>query len=208
SGGGRRSAPFIAAKSAHASDYYSVLKVGRNATLQEIKSAYRSLARKYHPDMNKAPGSEEKFKQIAAAYEVLSDSEKRSLYDRYGEEGLHGEFDATYAGQQGVDPFEIFSEFFGDSDDIFGANGNERVFNNSTQRSYKNLDIRHDVYLSFEDSIFGRKHKVEVQRSETCDDCSGTGARSSNCIRTCAECDGKGRTMKTQKTPFGIVSQV
>ncbi|KAL0464051.1 UNVERIFIED_CONTAM: Chaperone protein dnaJ A6, chloroplastic [Sesamum latifolium] len=144
-----RFAPFVAAAAAKRAgrtsepDYYSVLNVSRNATLQEIKAAYRSLARKYHPDMNKRPGSEEKFKEIAAAYEVLSDTEKRSLYDRFGEEGLRGEFDATSAGPQGVDPFEVFAEYFGESNSFFGGSGEPRGFNfNFRQKGSQNLDIR------------------------------------------------------------------
>ncbi|KAG8388147.1 hypothetical protein BUALT_Bualt02G0095700 [Buddleja alternifolia] len=206
----RRFAPFIAAAAAaKSSDYYSVLNVSRNATLQEIKAAYRSLARKYHPDMNKDPGAEEKFKEIGAAYEVLSDSEKRSLYDRFGEEGLRGEFDATSTGPQGVDPFEVFAEYFGESNRFFGGGGEPRGFNfNFREKGSQNLDIRYDLYLSFEESIFGAKHDVEVPCLETCDDCGGTGAKSSSCLKLCTECGGRGGVMKTQKTPFGIMSQV
>ncbi|CAL9130095.1 unnamed protein product [Musa textilis] len=99
SSGRRRMCTPIKAK---ATDYYGTLNLSRNSTLQEIKSAYRSLARKYHPDMNKSPGAEERFKEISAAYEVLSDEEKRSLYDRYGEAGLQGEYGAAGVGPQGV----------------------------------------------------------------------------------------------------------
>ncbi|KAK6127846.1 hypothetical protein DH2020_038415 [Rehmannia glutinosa] len=208
----RRFAPFVvaaAAKRAPSSDYYKVLNVSRNATLQEIKAAYRSLARKYHPDMNKGPGAEEKFKEIGAAYEVLSDTEKRSLYDRFGEEGLRGEFDATSAGSQGVDPFEVFAEYFGESNSFFGGSGEQRGFNfNFRENRSRNLDIRYDLYLSFEESIFGGKRDVEVPCLETCDDCGGTGAKSSSCVKTCAECGGSGREVKTQRTPFGVMSQV
>ncbi|KAK6153879.1 hypothetical protein DH2020_013518 [Rehmannia glutinosa] len=163
----------------------------------------------YHPDMNKGPGAEEKFKEIGAAYEVLSDTEKRSLYDRFGEEGLRGEFDATSAGSQGVDPFEVFAEYFGESNSFFGGSGEQRGFNfNFRENRSRNLDIRYDLYLSFEESIFGGKHDVEVPCFETCDDCGGTGAKSSSCVKTCAECGGSGREVKTQRTPFGVMSQV
>ncbi|KAI3463549.1 hypothetical protein Pfo_020212 [Paulownia fortunei] len=159
--------------------------------------------------MNKGAGAEEKFKEIGSAYEVLSDIEKRSLYDRFGEEGLRGEFDATSAGPQGVDPFEVFSEYFGESNSFFGGSGEQRGFNfNFTENGSENLDIRCDLYLSFEESIFGGKHDVEVPFLETCDDCGGTGAKSSSCLKMCAECGGRGRVVKTQKTPFGIMSQV
>ncbi|XP_073110394.1 uncharacterized protein [Elaeis guineensis] len=191
---------------AKASDYYATLNVSRNATLQEIKTAYRNLARKYHPDMNKSPGAEEKFKEISAAYEVLSDDEKRPLYDRYGEAGLQGEYGGNGVGPQGVDPFEVFNAFFGDSDGFFGDPGGIN-FDTKFNRS-QGLDIRYDLPLSFEESIFGGRREINVTRFETCDNCNGTGAKSSNCIKTCTECGGRGGVMKTQRTPFGIVSQV
>ncbi|XP_051113551.1 uncharacterized protein LOC127239440 [Andrographis paniculata] len=204
-------APFIAAAAARrdsGSDYYSVLNVDRNASLQEIKAAYRSLARKYHPDMNKQPGAEEKFKEISAAYEVLSDAEKKSVYDRFGKEGLNGEFDATTAGP-GVDPFEVFAQYFGESNDFFGRSGEQGGFSfNFREKNSQNLDIRYDLHLNFEDSIFGGKHDIEVPCLETCDSCSGTGAKSSSCVKECVECGGSGQEMKTQKTPFGVMTQV
>ncbi|KAL6495002.1 hypothetical protein OROGR_030921 [Orobanche gracilis] len=209
---GRPFIPFAAAAAAKGTsspDYYKVLDVSRNATLQDIKAAYRLLARKYHPDLNKGPGAEEKFKEIGAAYEVLSDAEKRSLYDRFGEKGLQGEFDATSSGSQGVDPFEIFSEYFGEPSSFFGRSGEQRGFNFSSSGSRsQNLDIRYDLYLSFEESISGGKHDLKVPCLETCDSCDGTGAKSRNCLKTCAECGGSGREVKTQKTPFGVISQV
>ncbi|XP_073281864.1 uncharacterized protein [Primulina huaijiensis] len=204
-----RFAAFVAAKRTSSSDYYSVLNVGRNATLQEIKSAYRKLARKYHPDMNKRPGAEEKFKEISAAYEVLSDNEKRSTYDRFGEEGLHGEFDASNVGPQGMDPFEVFADIFGESNGFFGGNGEPSGFNFSfKEKGSRNLDIRYDLNLSFEESIFGGQREIEVQRTVTCDDCGGTGAKSSSCLKSCTFCGGRGGVVETQKTPFGIMSQV
>ncbi|KAF5767802.1 putative Heat shock protein DnaJ, cysteine-rich domain superfamily [Helianthus annuus] len=190
-------------------DYYKLLKLPKNATLQEIKSSYRSLARKYHPDMNKSDGAEEKFKEISAAYEVLSDEEKRSLYDRYGEAGVRGEYDGSGAGSQEVDPFDVFGTFFGDSNGFFGGM-NESGGNNFNFRSKgtRALNIWQDVYLSFEESIFGAKRDIEVSCFETCDRCGGTGAKSSNCIISCSRCKGRGAVVETQKTPFGVMSQV
>ncbi|KAK6921279.1 Heat shock protein DnaJ, cysteine-rich domain [Dillenia turbinata] len=175
-----------AAQAQAKSDYYTTLKVSRNASFQEIKSSYRKLARKYHPDLNKSPGAEEKFKDISAAYEVLSDDEKRSLYDRFGEAGLQGEYDG--------------SGFSSSRDDF-------RSFNLRT-RGYRDVDIRYDLKLSFEESIFGGEQDIEVSCLETCDSCDGIGAKSKTCIKTCDGCGGKGGVMKTQRTPFGIVSQV
>ncbi|KAI3920809.1 hypothetical protein MKW98_005635 [Papaver atlanticum] len=183
------------------SDYYSKLNLNRNATLQEIKNSYRKLARQYHPDMNKSPGAEDKFKEISAAYEVLSDDEKRSLYDRYGEEGLQGNFGTSDFDSQGVDAFDIFDSIFGEQNDIFGG-GNMRNTRNQS------LDIRCDLYLSLEESVFGIKRDIEVAYLETCDDCQGTGAKTASCIKLCTDCGGKGRVMKAQRTPFGLMSQV
>ncbi|KAK1565422.1 hypothetical protein Q3G72_026224 [Acer saccharum] len=187
------------------SDYYSTLNVGRSATLQEIKTSYRKLARKYHPDMSKSPGAEEKFKEISSAYEVLSDNEKRSLYDRFGEEGISGES----AGPQEVDPFEVYNTFFGGLDGLFDGMGEPGGINfNLRNRGNWGLDIRYDLHLSFEESVFGGQREIEVSCLETCDNCGGTGAKSSSSIHSCTTCGGRGGVMKTQRTPFGMMSQV
>ncbi|KAK9684229.1 hypothetical protein RND81_10G195200 [Saponaria officinalis] len=193
----RRRFGVIAAASAKA-DYYTTLNVGRNASLDEIKSSYRKLARKYHPD--KTPGSEEKFKEISAAYEVLSSEDKRSLYDRFGEAGLQGEFSGPSFAEQDMDPFHVFDSIFGDTNGFFGGEG--------TGESRENLDIRSDISLTFEESIFGVKREIEVSCLERCETCGGTGAKSTNCIKSCATCGGKGRVMNSQRTPFGVISQV
>ncbi|GKV46814.1 hypothetical protein SLEP1_g53777 [Rubroshorea leprosula] len=194
---------------AAATDYYSTLNVSRNATLQEIKASYRKLARKYHPDVNKSPGAEDKFKEISAAYEVLSDDEKRSLYDHFGEAGLQQEYDGLGSSQRGVDPFELYNTFFGGSDGLFGGMGDPGSFNfNFRNMENPRLDIRYDLHLSFEESIFGGQHEIEVFRFETCDDCSGTGAKSSSCLKPCGDCGCRGVIMNTERTPFGMVSQV
>ncbi|KAJ0049255.1 hypothetical protein Pint_16897 [Pistacia integerrima] len=189
-------------------DYYSTLNVGRNATLQDIKTSYRKLARKYHPDINRSPGAEEKFKEISSAYEVLSDNEKRSLYDRFGEAGINGQFDGSGGGSEGVDPFEIYNAFFGGSDGLFGGMGEAGGINfNLRSKGKWSLDIQYDLHLSFEESIFGGRREIEVSCFETCDNCGGTGAKSSSCIQSCNACGGRGGVTKTQRTPFGIMSQ-
>ncbi|XP_057514335.1 uncharacterized protein LOC130796070 isoform X1 [Actinidia eriantha] len=191
------------------SDYYSTLEVSRGASLQEIKTSYRKLARKYHPDVNKRPGGEEKFKEISAAYEVLSDEEKRSLYDRFGKAGLQGVFEGSGASSHGMDAFDVFDAFFGGSNGLFeGGDEPEGVNFNLRNKGSQDLDIRHDVFLSFEESIFGGQKDIEACVFETCDNCSGTGAKSSSCIKLCNNCGGRGGVIKTQKTPFGIMSQV
>ncbi|KAJ9162609.1 hypothetical protein P3X46_022368 [Hevea brasiliensis] len=205
----RRRCSWVIKAAASGTDYYSTLNVSRNATLQEIKSSYRKLARKYHPDLNKGPGAEEKFKEISAAYEVLSDDEKRSLYDRFGESGLQGEYDGSDFGSQGMDPFEIYNAFFGESDEFFGGRREAGGINfNLRNMGNQDLDIRYNLYLSFEESIFGAQREIEVSCFETCDNCGGTGAKSSSCIKNCADCGGRGGVMKTQRTPFGMMSQV
>ncbi|CAN6295957.1 unnamed protein product [Urochloa humidicola] len=190
-------------------DYYATLNIRRDATLQEVKAAYRTLARKYHPDMNKSPGAEEKFKEISAAYEVLSDEDKRSLYDRFGEEGLSGDYVHGDIGTHGIDPYELFNAFFGGSDKIFGDNMAPGGFHYGTKvNDNRGLDISYDLLLSFEESILGGKREINIFRHETCGTCHGTGAKSSNGITECTQCRGQGRLMKTQRTPFGIVSQI
>ncbi|KAK2421874.1 Molecular chaperone Hsp40/DnaJ family protein [Trifolium repens] len=198
-----RFASLVRAKAGN--DYYSTLNLSNNASLQEIKTSYRKLARKYHPDMNKSPGAEEKFKEISAAYEVLSDDEKRSLYDRFGESGLQGE-NGGPASASGVDPSDLFDVFFGRSEGLFSDEGGFS-FNMRNNRN-RGHDIRYDLRLSFEESIFGGKRKVEVSCYETCNNCDGTGAKSTNSIKKCTNCGGKGGEKKTQKTPFGMMSQV
>ncbi|XP_058080041.1 uncharacterized protein LOC131228193 isoform X2 [Magnolia sinica] len=159
--------------------------------------------------MNKSSGAEEKFKEISAAYEVLSDDEKRSLYDRFGEAGLQGDYGGSGVGPQGVDPFEVFDAFFGESNGLFGGTGDSGGFNFNLRNSRnQSLDIRYDLSVSFEESVFGGQQEIEVTRFETCDNCNGTGAKSSGCIKPCADCGGRGGVMKSQRTPFGIVSQV
>ncbi|MQM11411.1 hypothetical protein Taro_044318, partial [Colocasia esculenta] len=191
------------------SDYYAALNLGRNATSQEIKAAYRNLARKYHPDMNKSPGAEEKFKEISAAYEVLSDDEKRSLYDRFGEAGLQGDYGGPGIDPQEMDPFQVFNAFFGESNGLFGGSGGPGGINFSVRRNQRqNLDIRYDLFLSFKESISGGRREIGITRFETCDNCNGTGAKSSSCIKSCVDCGGRGGVIRTQKTPFGVVSQV
>ncbi|GAV69885.1 DnaJ domain-containing protein/DnaJ_CXXCXGXG domain-containing protein/DnaJ_C domain-containing protein [Cephalotus follicularis] len=189
-------------------DYYTTLNVSRNASLQDIKTSYKKLARKYHPDINRSPVAEDKFKEISAAYEVLSDDEKRSLYDRFGEAGLRGEFDGSGSASQ-VDPFEIFNTFFGGSHGLFeGMGESERVNFNFGNKGSHGLDIRYDLHLTLEESVFGGQREIEISCFETCDNCDGTGAKSSSCLKSCRDCGGRGEVMRTQRTPFGVMSQV
>ncbi|XP_066388470.1 uncharacterized protein [Miscanthus floridulus] len=190
-------------------DHYATLNIRRDATLQEIKATYQILARKYHPDMNKSPEAEEKFKEISAAYEVLSDEDKRSSYDRFGEEGLSGDYRDGDIGTHGIDPYELFNAFFGGSDKLFGDSMGSGGFHCSAEaKGNRALNISYNLLLSFEESILGGKREINVFRHETCGTCHGTGAKCSNDITECTQCRGQGRLMKTQRTPFGIVSQI
>lgn len=190
-----------------ATDYYSTLQVDKKATKRDITVSYRKLARQYHPDINKSSGAEEKFKKIAAAYEVLSDDEKRSLYDQFGEAGVRGASGDSSASPSRVDPFDLFESIFSGSkgvfDDIGGASF--KVRHGGRQ---KGDDIRFDLSLSFKEAIFGVVKDIEINRLETCGICMGSGARSGTNIKICQDCGGKGNVRESQRTPYGIYSQV
>lgn len=180
-----------------AEDYYSLLGVQKDVTADELKKAFRQLALKYHPDRN--PGdkeSEEKFKKIAEAYSVLSDSEKRANYDRFGTaEGMGGAgFDPF--GRGGGGGFEdIFGDMFGD---IFGAFGGSR----GGQRAARGHDLRYDLNLSLKDAFEGIERDIEINRYEDCPECKGTGSRSGN-RSTCPDCGGRGQ-VRLQQGFFSI----
>ena len=171
-------------------DYYEVLRVSRSADDSRLKAAYRKLALKYHPDKN--PGNkkaEEKFKQAAEAYQVLSDPQKRQIYDQYGHEGLQG------TGFSGFGGFEdIFSSMGGIFEDLFG-------FNSGTQfrtRANRGADLRYDLTLSFMDAVFGTETTINVKKSEVCHKCEGTGCKSGTYPETCSGCNGSGQVSRAQ----------
>ncbi len=182
-------------------DYYEVLGVDKNADEATIKKAYRTLAKKYHPDMN--PGDKEaeaKFKEVNEAYDVLSDPDKKAKYDQYG----HVAFDPSAGGGAGFGGFgdfggfdinDIFSSFFG------GASGG------STRRNgpVRGDDITVRLTISFEESVFGCKKEVSYNKIQKCADCSGTGAAKGSSPKTCSACGGSGQVRVQQRTPFGIM---
>ena len=192
-------------------DYYEVLGVSKDADAKEIKKAYRKLAMKYHPDKN--PGdkaAEEKFKEINEAYEVLSDEEKRSTYDRFGHDGLNGQ--AGFGGGQGFGGFggsggfggfeDIFGDIFGSGFGGFGGSGGS-----SRRRGpRRGADIRQSVTIKFEEAAFGKKIKVKINRSEECEECHGSGARPGTSKKTCPTCHGSGTVQSVQRTPFGNIA--
>jgi molecular chaperone DnaJ len=173
-------------------DYYEVLGVSREATDQELKSAYRKKALKYHPDRN--PGdhaAEEKFKEASEAYQVLSDADKRAAYDRYGHAGLNGQgFGAgPFAG--GVDIGDIFGDLFGE---MFSMGGNSR----RASRQQRGDDLRYDLTIDFEDSFFGKEIEIKIRRLETCRACNGRGSASGRGPTVCSQCQGHGQVRYQQ----------
>jgi molecular chaperone DnaJ len=176
-------------------DYYKILEVGRDASQEEIKKAFRHLARKYHPDIA-GKESEDKFKEINEAFQVLSDPEKRSQYDQYGQSAFrHGEFSGSRA--QNFD--DLFRDFgFGDIFDVFSGMGSGR----SRQREpEEGADLKYEMEISLEDSFKGMAMKIEVPGHSECKSCKGTGAKP-GFIKTCQQCGGSGHVRKVQKTAF------
>ena len=181
-------------------DYYEVLGVSKGATDAEIKKAYRVLAKKYHPDLNpNDKTAEAKFKEVSEAYEVLSDSEKKSRYDQFGHAGVDPNFGAGGAG--GFGGFDGFGGFggFGDIfESFFGGGGSAR--RNGPQ---KGNDIRQGIKLTFEEAAFGCEKELSVTRNETCSECGGSGAKKGTTAETCSQCGGSGEVKVAQRTPFG-----
>ena len=188
-------------------NYYKILGVEKNASKEEIKKAYKNLAKKYHPDLNKEEGSTEKFKEINEAAAVLGDDSKRQRYDQFG--SADGGFAGGGAGQ-GFEGFD-FSDFmssssgfgfdFGDIfDNLFSGGGGRR----RQQRGGSNL--LYELDITIEDAYHGAKKEVAIPRLEECDSCNGTGAESKSDIVKCPDCNGGGYVRRTQRTPFGIFS--
>lgn len=185
-------------------DYYEILGVLKDASKDEIKSAFRKRARELHPDVNKAPDAEEKFKELGKAYETLSDDGKRATYDRYGEDGLkNAGFDTggPFAGGFG-NLNDIFESFFGDFGG-FGFGGMQDP--NAPQRGD---DLRYDIKIKFEDAAFGLEREIKFQHLEVCPDCNGTGAQKGSSPKTCPQCNGAGQVQTVARTPLGSFSQI
>lgn len=184
-------------------DYYEVLGVSKTASDDEIKKAFRTLAKKYHPDMH--PGDkecEEKFKEAQEAYAVLSDAEKRKQYDQFG----HAAFDGTGGGAggfdfSGMDMGDIFGDIFGD---FFGG-GSRRRTNDGPM---KGSNLRTSVRITFEEAIFGCEKEIEMVLKDECHSCHGTGAKPGTTPETCPKCGGKGKVVFTQQSFFGTVQNV
>ncbi len=177
-------------------DLYDILGVSHSATPDEIRKAYRRLARQYHPDVNHESDAEERFKEIAAAYDVLSDADKRERYDRFGEAGLN---QGGFGGADGFgfgDLNDIFETFFSGFGGTSARRGNRR-------RPTAGHDIRHDMTLTFEESIFGAEREFEITRMETCSHCQGSGAEPGTTPRRCPDCGGSGEIRHARPTLLG-----
>lgn len=178
-------------------DYYEVLGVGRSASNEEIKKAFRRLAREYHPDVNNSPDSEERFKEINEAYAVLSDTEKRAAYDRFGHAGVRG------TGGANVDfDFPDFADIFGE---FFGFGRTSRRARNVPRRG---ADLQYRVDLTFEESVFGVEKEIEITRDEVCETCNGSGAEPGTSPVRCATCGGSGEVRQARQTILGSMVQV
>ncbi|KAH9618214.1 hypothetical protein KSS87_002638 [Heliosperma pusillum] len=200
------------------SDYYSILGVSRNASKSEIKSdfamvldaeffvevklvqTYRKLARSFHPDVNKEPGAEQKFKEISNAYEVLSDDEKKSIYDRFGEAGLKGSGPGM---GDFSNPFDLFESIFDLGGMNMGMGGR-----GSRSRATEGEDQLYNLVLNFKEAIFGVEKTIDVSRLESCGTCNGSGAKPGTNSTKCNTCGGQGQVVSSARTPLGVFQQV
>ena len=173
-------------------DYYQVLELDRQASAEDIRRAYRSLAKKYHPDVNGAADAEDRFKEINEAYAVLSDAERKAAYDRYGHAGLKGmpmDFDFGFN--------DIFEQFFG-----FGTSRRTR------QSRRRGADLRYDLTIEFEEAVFGVERTIEFNRLERCSDCDGSGAEPGTNPTPCSQCNGSGEIRQVRQTFLGSMVNV
>ena len=184
-------------------DYYEVLGVQKNSSKEEIKNAYRKLALQYHPDRNKDPGAEEKFKELSEAYAVLSDDEKRKRYDMYGHVGADEAFRGSEAnfeeifrdvGFGGIR--DIFDQIFGRRGGFFGEDIFNFGFGGGGGGRRRGRDIMYDMELTIEDVLRGKKEEVELERFDRCKECGGSGAAPGTKLRKCTVCDGQGQTKR------------
>jgi molecular chaperone DnaJ len=181
-------------------DYYALLGVSRDADADTLKRAYRRLARQYHPDVNKDPGAEDRFKEIGRAYEVLSDPQTRARYDQFGEAGVSGGGMPDMGDTGGfADLFETFFSGFGGG----AAAGAPR-----RRGPRQGDDLRLDLNISFKEAVFGEEREVQIRHLETCATCKGSGARSGSGPSTCGTCAGAGQVRRATRTPFGSFTQV
>ncbi len=173
-------------------DFYEVLGVSRGASDDELKKAYRRLAKQYHPDTNKEPGAEARFIEVNEAYETLSDPQKRTIYDRYGHAGLNGGGAAGFGDFAGFGSINDLFDFFA------GATGAAR-----RSEPQRGADIRYELTISFEEAVFGCQKEIELPRWEACSNCRGSGAQPGTSTARCPTCQGKGEIRRVQQSIFG-----
>jgi molecular chaperone DnaJ len=177
-------------------DYYEVLGVARNASAEQVKKAYRKLARQYHPDVNKSDDAEERFKEINEAYEVLNNDQKRAAYDRFGHAGVQGGASGgSYSGFGGFGFEDIFDEFFSG----FGMGSRRR----GRRGPLRGADLQYDLTVTFEEAAFGAEKEIEVMRHETCPRCQGGGAEPGTQPMRCPQCNGTGEVRQVQQSILG-----
>ncbi|MFD1406875.1 molecular chaperone DnaJ [Kroppenstedtia eburnea] len=181
-------------------DYYEALGVARDASSEDIRKAYRKMARQYHPDVNKSPDAEQKFKEVTEAYEVLRDPQKKANYDRFGsaDPGAAG---AGAGGFGGFGPGAGASDFgFGDIFDMFFGGGRR-----NPHAPRQGADLEYRLTIDFKDAVFGREMDISIPRTETCGNCHGSGAKPGTHPETCPRCQGTGQSETVQNTPFGRI---
>ncbi len=183
-------------------DYYEILGVPKAASQDELRSAFRRLARQYHPDVNKAPDAEERFKEINEAFAVLSDEEKRAAYDRFGHAGVRGAGGAPDFNVDFGNFADIFEEFFG------GLGGFGRTSQRTRNAPRRGADMQDKIDLTFEEAVFGVEKEIEITRDEICSTCHGTGAEPGTTPVRCPTCGGSGEVRQVRQTLLGSMVQV
>jgi len=186
-------------------DYYALLGVARDADADTLKRAYRRLARQYHPDINKDPGAEDKFKEIGRAYEVLSDPQTRARYDQFGEAGVGGGAGGPGAGGPGGFSGGFPGGFQGGFGGGMGGPGGGGARRRGPRQGD---DLRFDLTISFSEAVFGQEKEIQIRHLETCNTCNGSGAKSGSGPTTCGTCGGAGQVRRATRTPFGNFTQV
>lgn len=182
-------------------EFYDRLGVSKDASQDEIKKAYRKMSKKYHPDINKEPGAEEKYKEVQEAYETLGDEQKRAAYDQYGAAGANGGFGGGTGGFDGFNGGAGFGGFEDIFSSFFGGGGATRNPNAPRQGD----DLQYRVDLTFEEAVFGVEKEVSYNREATCETCSGTGAKPGTSPVTCSRCHGQGVINVDTQTPLGMM---
>jgi molecular chaperone DnaJ len=182
-------------------DYYDILGVSRSASKDELKQAFRRLAREFHPDVNKAADAEERFKEINEAFAVLSDDEKRAAYDRYGHAGVKG--------MGGMPDFSVdFGNFADIFEEFFGMGGLGRNARGSRRTPRRGADLQQRAVLTFEEAVFGVEKEIEITRDELCSNCNGSGAEPGTSPTRCSNCGGSGEVRQVRQTLLGSMVQV